>query len=137
MVADVAALAEVAHRRDVALVVDQSWGPHFGFHPDLPQSALRLGADAVLTSTHKIVGSLTQSAMLHVGNGVDPPRIDPGAVGRAIRLVRSTSPLVAADGLAGRRAPPARRPRRGAAARDAAAAAGDPREARRRRRASR
>ncbi|QEC47751.1 amino acid decarboxylase [Baekduia soli] len=92
MVADVAALAEVAHRHDVALVVDQSWGPHFGFHPDLPQSALRLGADAVLTSTHKIIGSLTQSAMLHVGNGVDPPRIDPGAVGRAIRLVRSTSP---------------------------------------------
>ncbi len=89
MVADVAALAKIAHARDVALVVDQSWGPHFGFHPVLPESALKLGADAVLTSTHKIVGSLTQSAMLHVaGTG----RIDPGAVGRAIRLVRSTSP---------------------------------------------
>jgi lysine decarboxylase len=89
MVADIEALAKVAHDRDVALVVDQSWGPHFGFHPDLPESALRLGADAMLTSTHKIVGSLTQSAMLHVaGTG----RIDPGAVGRAIRLVRSTSP---------------------------------------------
>jgi lysine decarboxylase len=89
MVADVAALAEVAHRRDVALIIDQSWGPHFGFHPDLPESALRLGADAVLTSTHKIIGSLTQSAMLHVGPS---GRIDPAAVGRAIRLVRSTSP---------------------------------------------
>jgi arginine decarboxylase len=94
MAADVAALAEVAHRRGVALVVDQSWGPHFGFHPDLPESALRLGADAVLTSTHKIVGSLTQSAMLHVaeGDGSHPPRIDPAAVGRALRLLRSTSP---------------------------------------------
>jgi lysine decarboxylase len=89
MVADVQALAKVAHAREVALVVDQSWGPHFGFHPDLPESALKLGADAVLTSTHKIVGSLTQSAMLHVGEGA---RIDIGAVGRAIRLVRSTSP---------------------------------------------
>ena len=89
MVADVQALAKVAHARDVALVVDQSWGPHFGFHPELPASALALGADAVLTSTHKIVGSLTQSAMLHVGSS---GRIDPGAVGRAIRLVRSTSP---------------------------------------------
>jgi lysine decarboxylase len=89
MAADVEALARVAHARDVALVVDQSWGPHFGFHPDLPESALRLGADAVLTSTHKIVGSLTQSAMLHVG---PTGRIDPAAVGRAIRLVRSTSP---------------------------------------------
>jgi lysine decarboxylase len=89
MAADVRALADVAHARDVALVVDQSWGPHFGFHPDLPESALRLGADAVLTSTHKIVGSLTQSAMLHVA---PTGRIDPAAVGRAIRLVRSTSP---------------------------------------------
>ncbi len=89
MVADVEALAKIAHARDVALVVDQSWGPHFGFHPDLPESALKLGADAVLTSTHKIVGSLTQSAMLHVAN---TGRIDIGAVGRAIRLVRSTSP---------------------------------------------
>jgi arginine decarboxylase len=89
MAADIEALARIAHARDVALVVDQSWGPHFGFHPDLPESALRLGADAVLTSTHKIVGSLTQSAMLHVA---PTGRIDPAAVGRAIRLVRSTSP---------------------------------------------
>ena len=71
------------------LVVDQSWGPHFGFHEALPPSGLAQGADAVLTSTHKIAGSLTQSAMLHVGHG---GRIDPAAVGRAIRLVRSTSP---------------------------------------------
>jgi arginine decarboxylase len=89
MAADVEALATVAHARDVALVVDQSWGPHFGFHPDLPESALKLGADAVLTSTHKIVGSLTQSAMLHVA---PTGRIDPAAVGRALRLLRSTSP---------------------------------------------
>jgi lysine decarboxylase len=89
MCADVAALADVAHAAGVPLVVDQSWGPHFGFHPDLPQSALALGADAVLTSTHKIAGSLTQSAMLHIsGSG----RVDAEQVARAIRLVRSTSP---------------------------------------------
>jgi arginine/lysine/ornithine decarboxylase len=79
----------VAHARDVALVVDQSWGPHLGFHPELPAGALQQGADAVLTSTHKIIGSLTQSAMLHVsGSG----RIDPEAVSRVLRLLRSTSP---------------------------------------------
>ena len=32
------------------------------------RAALAQGADAVLTSTHKIAGSLTQSAMLHVGH---------------------------------------------------------------------
>ncbi|HEX7298269.1 MAG TPA: amino acid decarboxylase [Solirubrobacteraceae bacterium] len=89
MAADVAGCVEVAHAAGVPLVVDQSWGPHFGFHEALPPSALHLGADAVLTSTHKVAGSLTQSAMLHVGHG---GRVDAGAVARAVRLVRSTSP---------------------------------------------
>jgi arginine decarboxylase len=89
MAADVAGCAEVCHAAGVPLVVDQAWGPHFGFHPSLPPSALMLGADAVLTSTHKIVGSLTQSAMLHVA---DTGRVDPDAVARCVRLVRSTSP---------------------------------------------
>jgi lysine decarboxylase len=92
MAADVAGCAEVCHAAGVPLVVDQAWGPHFGFHPALPASALALGADAVLTSTHKIVGSLTQSAMLHVGNRSEPSRIDPEVVARCVRLVRSTSP---------------------------------------------
>ncbi|MEA2359332.1 MAG: arginine decarboxylase [Solirubrobacteraceae bacterium] len=89
MAADVAGCVEVAHAAGVPLVADQSWGPHFGFHDALPPSALAQGADAVLTSTHKIAGALTQAAMLHVGRG---GRVDAGAVARAIRLVRSTSP---------------------------------------------
>jgi arginine decarboxylase len=89
MAADVEGCAEVAHRAGIALVVDNAWGAHFGFHPSLPQSPLRLGADAMVASTHKIVGSLTQSAMLLVGHS---DRIDVGAIGRAVRLVRSTSP---------------------------------------------
>ena len=89
MAADVAGCAEVAHAADVPLVVDQSWGPHLGFHRDLPPSALSVGADAMLTSVHKIAGSLTQSALLHIsGSG----RIDPDAVARTLRLVRTTSP---------------------------------------------
>src|SRR3954471_8848468 len=88
MVADVVGLAKVAHDADIPIIVDQAWGPHFGFHPDLPPSALAQGADAVLTSTHKMVGSLTQSAMLHVA---PTGRIDIAAVSRAVRLVRSTS----------------------------------------------
>jgi lysine decarboxylase len=89
MAADVGGCVREAHARGVALVVDNSWGAHFGFHPELPESPLALGADAVLTSTHKIVGSLTQSAMLHIAaEGL----IDPDEVGRMVRLVRSTSP---------------------------------------------
>ncbi|MET0687268.1 MAG: DegT/DnrJ/EryC1/StrS family aminotransferase [Solirubrobacteraceae bacterium] len=89
MAADVEGCAAVCRAAGVPLVVDQAWGPHFGFHPDLPESALHQGADAVLTSTHKIVGSLTQSAMLHVA---PTGRIDPDVVARMVRLTRSTSP---------------------------------------------
>ena len=89
MAADIAGCAEVAHAAGVPLVVDQSWGPHFGFNEALPPTALSQGADAMLTSTHKIAGSLTQSAMLHVGHGA---LVDAGAVARALRLLRSTSP---------------------------------------------
>jgi lysine decarboxylase len=88
MTADVEGCADVAHAAGVPLVVDQSWGPHFGFHPALPPSASTQGADAVLTSTHKLVGSLTQSAMLHVAEG---GLVDADRVARALRLLRSTS----------------------------------------------
>ena len=43
MVADVEGCAQVAHAAGVPLIVDQSWGPHFGFHPDLPPGALVAG----------------------------------------------------------------------------------------------
>src|SRR5207248_7470838 len=88
MAADVEGCARVAHDAGAALVVDNAWGAHFGFHPRLPESPLRLGADAVLASTHKIVGSLTQSAMLHVARDA---LIDVEEVARWVRLVRSTS----------------------------------------------
>lgn len=90
-VADVRALAEVAHARDVPLVVDEAWGAHLAFHPDLPAHALSLGADLVISSTHKIVGSLTQSAMLHLGPQAGQ-RIDELVIDRAVTLVESTSP---------------------------------------------
>jgi arginine decarboxylase len=89
MAADVAGCAEVAHAAGAALIVDNAWGAHFGFHPALPETPLRLGADATIASTHKIVGSLTQSAMLLVDSS---GRVDIDAVARAVRLVRSTSP---------------------------------------------
>jgi arginine decarboxylase len=87
--ADVAGLAGVAHARGVPLVVDEAWGAHLPFHEDLPAHALTLGADLVISSTHKIVGSLTQSAMIHLGHG---DLIEEGVVDRCVTLVESTSP---------------------------------------------
>lgn len=89
MVADVAGCGEVAREAGVTLVVDCAWGPHLGFHPDLAETPLRLGAEVVLTSTHKHAGSMTQSAMLHLAAGRED-LAEP--IERAVRLVRSTSP---------------------------------------------
>jgi len=86
--ADVAGLAEVAHSRGVPLVVDEAWGAHLHFHPDLPAAAIDSGADLVISSTHKIVGSLTQSAMLHLGSD----RFDQQIVDRCVSMTESTSP---------------------------------------------
>jgi arginine decarboxylase len=90
-VADVRALAEVAHRRGVPLVVDEAWGAHLAFHEGLPEHALAAGADLVISSTHKIIGSFTQSAMLHLGSD-STGRLDEHVVDRAVTLVESTSP---------------------------------------------
>ncbi len=88
-VADVRGLARVAHERGVPLVVDEAWGAHLRFSPLLPSSALESGADLVLSSVHKLVGSLTQSAILHLGRD---ELIDEDVVDRCVTLTESTSP---------------------------------------------
>ena len=90
-VADVRGLADVAHAHGVALVADEAWGAHLAFHEDLPEHALAAGADLVISSTHKIVGSLTQSAMLHLGERGEE-LIGADNVDRAVTLTESTSP---------------------------------------------
>lgn len=88
-VADIAGLAEVAHAAGALLVVDEAWGAHLQFSEELPASAIQCGADIVLSSIHKIVGSITQSAILHLASG---ERIGEEVVDRSVTLIESTSP---------------------------------------------
>jgi arginine/lysine/ornithine decarboxylase len=89
-VADIESLATIAHRHGIPLVVDGAWGTHFGFNPDVPESPLRLGADVLVSSTHKLGGSLTQSAMLHVAKGRFAERLIE-IIDRTFVLTQSTS----------------------------------------------
>ncbi|WP_251364290.1 MULTISPECIES: aminotransferase class I/II-fold pyridoxal phosphate-dependent enzyme [unclassified Leucobacter] len=89
-VADVRGLADVAHSHDIPLIVDGAWGPHFGFHEALPESPARLGADLVVSSTHKLAGSLTQSALLLLGHGAYADALEP-LIERAFTMTSSTS----------------------------------------------
>jgi arginine decarboxylase len=88
-VADVRGLARVAHAHGVPLVVDEAWGAHLAFSDLLAEHALGAGADLVVSSTHKHAGSLTQSAMLHLGESA---HLDQAGIDHALRLVSSTSP---------------------------------------------
>jgi arginine/lysine/ornithine decarboxylase len=88
-VADVPALAAECRERRVPLVVDEAWGSHMRFSPLLPDSALGCGADVVVSSIHKLVGSLTQSAILHLG---EEARIEEAVVDRCVTATESTSP---------------------------------------------
>lgn len=90
-VADITSIAAVVHRHGLPLVVDASWGAHFGFHDSLPLSPTVQGADIVISSTHKLGGSLTQSAMLHLVDGAHADELEP-LLERAFRLTESTSP---------------------------------------------
>jgi arginine/lysine/ornithine decarboxylase len=87
---DIAAIADVAHRRGVPLYVDAAWGPHFGFHPTFPASALACGADGAVTSPHKLLTGLSQAAMLHVNTA----RVDAARVASTVAMTRTTSPLL-------------------------------------------
>jgi len=85
---DVEAIANLAHQYNIPLLVDEAHGPHFAFHPDLPPSALSKGADLTVQSIHKVLSSLTQSAILHVQG----ERIERDRISKALQLLQSSSP---------------------------------------------
>jgi len=85
---DLASIAGVAHRHGVPLYVDEAWGPHFQFHPALPPSAMASGAAGAVASTHKVLASLTQAAVLHIQGA----RVPSAGVATAVGMVQTTSP---------------------------------------------
>jgi arginine/lysine/ornithine decarboxylase len=87
---DLAGIAAVAHARGVPVHVDEAWGPQFHFHPALPPSAMASGADGAVISTHKVLGSLTQAAILNVRAGL----VDPDRIRTTVGMVQTTSPSV-------------------------------------------
>ena len=67
-VSDLEALTRLCKKHGVLVFADEAHGGHFLFSSELPATALQCGADAVVQSTHKTLGSLTQTSMLHAKN---------------------------------------------------------------------
>ncbi|MGW6566334.1 aminotransferase class I/II-fold pyridoxal phosphate-dependent enzyme [Streptomyces sp. NPDC054975] len=88
--ADLRALAEVCHRRGRPLIVDEAWGAHLPFHPDLPTWAMDAGADVCVTSVHKMGAGLEQGSVFHLRGDL----VDPAVLRSREDLLGTTSPSV-------------------------------------------
>lgn len=72
--ADLKKIVEIAHSYHVPVLVDEAHGVHIHFHEQLPLSAMQAGADMAATSVHKLGGSMTQSSVLNVREGLVSPK---------------------------------------------------------------
>ena len=88
IVSDVKSIAEIVHKYNISLIVDEAHGAHFSFHDGFPVSALDLGADVVIHSLHKTLPSPTQTALLHVKG----KRIDINKVETFLGIYQTSSP---------------------------------------------
>jgi arginine decarboxylase len=82
-------IRELTQKKNIPLIVDEAHGSHFQFHEELPTSAIALGADIVIQSTHKTIGSLTQTSMLHL---VKTNHVSGTKLQSILRLLQSSSP---------------------------------------------
>ncbi|MDQ0744323.1 arginine decarboxylase [Clavibacter sp. B3I6] len=74
--ADIAAIAEICHRRGKPLIIDEAWGAHLPFHEDLPSWAMSAGADLCVVSVHKMGTGFEQGSAYHLqGDLIDPVRL--------------------------------------------------------------
>ena len=85
---DIVNIIQEAHKRGLIVLVDEAHGPHLPFSESLPIEAIEAGADLVAQSTHKSVGSLTQTSwLLAQGKKIDKRRIT-----QMHQMLQSTSP---------------------------------------------
>lgn len=85
---DLQRIGELVHEANMLLLVDEAHGAHLRFGKDLPKQAIELGADVAAQSTHKLLGSMTQTSMLHIGS----KRVEAERIRQAASLLQSTSP---------------------------------------------
>ncbi len=87
IVSDIGAIAEILHRREIPLIVDEAHGAHFN-QANFPVSAVSRGADLVVQSCHKTLPALTQTGLLHLNSSL----IDRSRVEEMLSIYQTSSP---------------------------------------------
>ncbi len=100
--ADIEAIAQICHEHDRPLIVDEAWGAHLPFHPDLPTWAMNAGADVCVVSVHKMGAGFEQGSVFHVRG----ERVDFAHISACADLLMTTSPNVLLYSAIGRLAAP-------------------------------
>lgn len=88
VLSDIETISDIVHKYNGVLIVDEAHGAHLPFMEKCPQSAIYKGADIVIQSLHKLLPSLTQTAILHICSD----RVDASKVHRYLSIYQSSSP---------------------------------------------
>ncbi len=88
IVSQVRDIADILHKENKVLIVDEAHGAHFNISTEFPTSSIELGADLVINSTHKTLPALTQSGLIHICSD----RVSYDDVISSLRMVQTSSP---------------------------------------------
>lgn len=100
VVSDVEKISKIAHKAKVPLIVDAAHGAHFEYmanvnetisttnYENVPDPAIRLGADIVIESLHKTLPAMTQCGILHYKSGL----VKQSRLEEFLSVYQSTSP---------------------------------------------
>lgn len=81
-------LIEIFHEANIPVIVDEAHGAHLYFNEMRQYGAITCGADLVIHSTHKMIPSMTSTALLHVNSD----RVSHLDVLKYMNLYLTTSP---------------------------------------------
>ena len=85
---DIQTMIELAHERDIPVLVDEAHGVHFALGDPFPPSALTLGADIVVHSAHKTAPAMTMASYLHIKSTL----VQKEKLAYRLQMLQSSSP---------------------------------------------
>ena len=88
VISDIAQIAELVHKNNMILIVDEAHGAHLKWGEKIGKPAYLCGADIVVESVHKTLSGMTQTGVLHVCSD----RVDDKKIAKALSVYESSSP---------------------------------------------